>query len=418
MANVILLFLDDAQADAIDFMPWSKSMASRRGTIFTKAYSNGPLCGPARGSVMTGRLPTKNGVRNNGDAMSNWDDFIAPWLVEKSWGTAMVGKWGIGAAPIPLDAGWTRIYRTTAADDQNHYNCNVFDDSTTPALTSGWLVDNQAQVIRDFSDSEAGNWFAYWPTNAPHWPFVSDHKYPLRGKDKNIPMTFPPQTGTNWPSWIEDLPPITDWSSENTTRREQAAECMTIDRNLKEVWEHLEATGAANETTVIICSDNGRHGGDHRIQGAGSKNTCYEAASHVPLVVWGPGFPAQQVVDVPVSVIDITATIVAQADAEPTTTLDGTDLREIASNPSNFSDRGIVLQIYRSGSCPSANAVVTKTHKLIRYESGGVFDPLPGEEYELYNLSTDPDEVNNIAYEPEHLTLRNSLETKLNTLLA
>lgn len=119
----------------------------------------------------------------------------------------------------------------------------------------------------------------------------------------------------------------------------------------------------------------------------------------------------------PVSQADITATVTAIAEAQPSHPLDGIDLREIAGHPDAHADRAVLLQALTGFTpAPSYDAVVTgprhptlPLRKLARLVTG---------ECELYDLGTDPDELVNLADDTSRAEERSALEATLDQLLA
>lgn len=426
MAGIMLILLDDARHDALEFMPFTRNMAQKRGAIFTNAYANFPLCGPNRTIMMTGQQAWKSGVTGNmgGDVIGTellpYEGMLGPWMATAGYDSIMVGKWGIGPQDIPLDAGWTRLFQNVASDDQEHYNLKVRTNSGL-INTEGWYHDVQKAAITDHVDSSDGDWFVYWATSAPHWPFAGAKVRPFVWSRTKADV-IPPQDGTGWPPWITERDPYANHNEAHSVKVAQARECWDLDHYLKSVWQHLVDTGEAAETTVIITSDNGRHVGDHRCFGPGMKNTLYQQAVRVPLAMWGPSIPFGIVSDIPVSSVDVTATCIGIADLSPTRTPDGTDLRTILENPTDYDDRAVFVQrsgpelTGGSGPGPSAIGVVTKTDKLIKHLIQGTEWEASNFVWEGYRIAEDPHELTNVADSPEWADTRSDLEAILDTM--
>jgi arylsulfatase A-like enzyme len=213
--------------------------------------------------------------------------------------------------------------------------------------------------------------------------------------------------------------------------RHRLRELLALDDAVGMMCAQIEATGQADDTTIIFTSDNGNMLGEHRIQGiaAGSraiqKNNLYDAAMHVPLVCRGPGFSRQSVPH-PTCQQDITRTMLAicgKTAALPNQV--GVHLAVYASAP----DPTRKLLHYRDTAgdgdgTPTADGITTyeslltpgtvAPRKLIRHRS-----PASGTDiYEMYDLDTDPHEHNNVAYVPARATERGLLNTALDALLA
>jgi arylsulfatase A-like enzyme len=167
--------------------------------------------------------------------------------------------------------------------------------------------------------------------------------------------------------------------------------------------------------------------GEHRLVGAsgeegagaiaGTKNILYDAAMRVPLFAVGANFPAKQIVTQPTTHQDITATMI---DLGAATALlgnqAGVSLKTIAASPASYNSRQLLHYRDTSGDAnafPTADAITTMTRKLIRHQGKTGTD-----QFEMYDLDTDPGELVNVANVGGRLTERNALETSLNTLLA
>lgn len=418
MAGCLLVLLDDGMADAVESMPFVSSMLPR-ATTFRRAWSEVPVCGPSRVTILTGQHPNTHGVLSNGEPQTaynaetiTYQTQIGAWLRAADWRTAMIGKHAAIALQIPGDpavGGWDRISEWMGNDSQAHYVAQVWDGETQ-AEVRAWHHTHQAAQVTAHAD-DGGDWFALWATSTPHWPFAPGPA-PTVFSARPAPAQ-PAQVGTDWPSWITDLPPVVDWRVVAREHRSQWRELHDLDRHLAAVWAHLEDEGQAGTTTVIVTSDNGRHAGDHRLSGGGLKNTLYEPAARIPLVAWGPGFPPGRTVDVPVGLVDVPATIAAIAEATPTHPVDGIDLRAIAATPANYADRMVLLQRREQGdvTMPDADGVISWPHKYVRYAD-------VDETTELYDLAVDPGEATNLAGDAGHASVVAELDQVLDGLLA
>lgn len=419
MTGVLLIYLDDARKDSFDYMPFVRSMMPK-ATVFTRAYSNFPLCGPARANLMTGQHAHVHGVMQNGSAqplLDNGDlkysDMLGARMRSAGFTSGFSGKWGIGAARIPGDpalGGWDVLHQYEAVDAQEHHSAQVWD-GTTSERVSGWHHTLQTQVMLDLALTNT-DWFGYWPTSTPHWPFSAPPSRPFVWS-QIAADAMPPQEGIDWPTWITDLPPASA-AEARTIKVQQAKELWDLDLHLRGVWETLVDDGQAADVTVLIASDNGRHIGDHRLLGPATKNTLYEEAARTPMIAWGPGFPQGAMVDVLVGTQDLNATCLGIAGATPTLGNQvGLDLRAIATDPAAHANRPLLLQrrMFDPDTIPDGDAVVTPTRKLMRHET----DPV---RYEMYDLDTDPGELVNVANNPARLTERNTLAASLDNLLA
>lgn len=203
------------------------------------------------------------------------------------------------------------------------------------------------------------------------------------------------------PQIREDLAKIrTDYSRVGQLSDEQLREVIAntygmislIDHNVGRIMAELRQLGIAEDTIVIYASDHGDWLGDHGLLLKGPMP--YEGLQRVPLIVWGAQVPRGQVVDDPVSTLDIGATCIDFAGVERpehwhsrsiVPVLEGKERREFAYNEwdLNASRCGVELKL---------RTARTRTHKLtleLISGTGELYD-LEGDPYETTNRFDDP----------------------------
>ncbi len=104
-----------------------------------------------------------------------------------------------------------------------------------------------------------------------------------------------------------------------------------IDSELGRVLDELDRRDLWGSTLVVLVGDNGFHLGDHG--GLWSKLSAFDAATHVPLLLTGPGVPAGVVISSPVELVDIYPTLVDLARFPAPAGLQGRSLRPLLANP-------------------------------------------------------------------------------------
>jgi arylsulfatase A-like enzyme len=412
MPNVLVLMLDDARRDIVDTMPNVRALA-RQGTTFTRAYSETPVCAPARANFLRGQSSARTGLRlwtgQDLDAaitaeLWDHDETFASWIANES---IVVGKYlNIEDAITPKPAGWDEFHQ--AGPLHEHVIMEDNDGGGFDAVSPGaWHIPWSTDLIADHIAEAAGDWLVYWASTSPHVP---------QGTDREAPHSWAPyqetrydQDGTGWPSWIEALNPLGEpqWRDARSIHRSMVREAFELDR----AFGLLMADVDLEDTLVFVTSDNGAHMGDHRIYGSSSKNTMYESAFGIPLVAAGPGLPLGQC-DVPVGLLDIVRTITDATGSTAPHVLDGEDLRDVATDPGAYAGRALLgRRLPIVDDYPEADWVVTATRKLARHDAAG------DDEYEMYDLDSDPGELVNVANDAGRLTERNALEATLDDLL-
>lgn len=400
MTNTLVIFLDDARADALTFMPTIRELAERRGVVFKSAWSQTPVCMPSRAGILWGQHGLRTQIITNSipqyeDAIANdrWSHVnLGQWLTSADVDTCILGKYHSDVVAPPAHVGWSRARIITP--QQNHLNADiVHEDGSIEQLGGRWHSRYCADQAIEHINESSGDWSIYWPTSSPHWPFGVEPDLNWLFWTEGRGNYFP-QHGVNWPAWNYNESELTPtlWNQARDIIRQQARELYDIDRQFSRILEHVDLS----ETVVIVTSDNGLHVGDHRLMGGGTKNTLYTPASNIPMVMFGGGEEMGGRNDTIVSLLDVTATILAIHEAEAPHTLDGSDLRTFVNNPDLSRTTVLARQPPTGGEArPPAIGLVTQSHKLIVNDH-----PDTGTVVELYNLIDDPGEIVNLSGVP------------------
>jgi arylsulfatase A-like enzyme len=165
-----------------------------------------------------------------------------------------------------------------------------------------------------------------------------------------------------------------------------------IDHNVGRILTALERLGLAENTLVIYATDHGDWLGDHGLILKGPMP--YEGLLRVGCIVQGPGVPGGQVVEDPVSTLDVPGTILDYAGAPPSRPLHSQSLRPLIEGTGSraFAYSEWDLAASRCGVELKIRTVRTRTHKLTIEEISGAG--------ELYDLAGDPGEMNNRFDDP------------------
>jgi N-acetylglucosamine-6-sulfatase len=226
------------------------------------------------------------------------------------------------------------------------------------------------------------------------------------------------------PAHIAALPvlaPEADWMAMIQERYEQRLESIrSVDDQVRNIVQALDDAGKLENTYIVVTSDNGFLMGEHRIPFG--KVHPYEPSARVPLVMSGPGIPAGVRVPQLVGLHDLVPTVLRATDTYgvQTVPLDGMSLLPFTTSSSAGAPRDLLLEagpadatddLSVSRSSPAAQpyqGIRTDTGwKYIEYNLGGV---------EMYNLNADPDELQNLANDPNYVEQRMLLDQALEQL--
>jgi N-acetylglucosamine-6-sulfatase len=185
-----------------------------------------------------------------------------------------------------------------------------------------------------------------------------------------------------------------------------------VDDHVKKLVGILRSTHQLKNTLILFVSDNGWLQGQHRIPG--DKFLPYEESIRVPLILRGPGIPADETVHGQISNIDFAPTLVDIAKARAGRTMDGVSLVPTIRNPRRRPKRAIEIEalapLFEQNVPVNAwdrpyRGVRTDRYTYVVYKETG--------EEELYDRRKDPSELRNVAADPAYASVKARLAAKL-----
>ena len=213
-----------------------------------------------------------------------------------------------------------------------------------------------------------------WPTRASQ-P-LSDDVLPLALQEIERSLADPTFVYLHW---LDAHFPYDSQGAGGSRREEQMREAEACDRNFGVLRKKLEELGAWDRTVLILTADHGEGFGEHGVYHHG--NALYEELVRVPLMIRVPGVkPAR--IDVPVSGIDIGPTLLDLMGEKTPARFMGQSLVPFLRGKRPELDRPI------AGDARTAQSLVLGRYKII--------DDRRRHSVELYDLSQDPEEKNNL----------------------
>ena len=198
--------------------------------------------------------------------------------------------------------------------------------------------------------------------------------------------------------------------TEQQRHRQRAyylANVTMIDEKVGEIMSALEQHGYADNSIVIFTSDHGDCLTDH---GQSQKWTMYEQITRVPMIVWSPSrFDGGRSVKGLVQQMDMGPTILEWAGIDVPSDLEAVSLGEALESPDAFAGRPFVYcEQVRDGvltGCEFMTMVRDQTHKLVHF--------LDEPDGQLFDLASDPMELNNLWHEPSAAAVKQRLLDEL-----
>ncbi len=422
--DVVVVFTDDQRFDTLKDMPNVTSRLVPQGVNFTNAYVPTPLCCPARATTYSGGYLAQNtGVLANeapNGGMSKFHDSvtIGTRMQGNGYRTMFVGKWFndyLKHTPY-VPPGWDKfvaraVYATTTDWSDFRYETGSSDENPGTGseidAAGQYNADFERDQIVDFIQSTPSDqpFLVFWSTTPPHPPFTPDEP----DKDAFADFTY---RGRGYgetdlsdkPQWVQD-PGGGEPTGTDEDPRNQLRTLQSVDRGIAAILDVLASKGRLDRTIIILTSDNGYMWGEHGLWG---KNKPYEESLRVPLLVVVPGIAGRDDDHLIPADLDVAPTIYDAVGISAKS--DGTSLLPLMRDPNAaWSDELFFEKTTHTRSPNGIWAGLRKGKwKYTRYALG---------DQELYNLETDPYELDNVAGDPTYDDVRTSMSERVNQLL-
>jgi N-acetylglucosamine-6-sulfatase len=441
--NFLLILVDDQATNTFEpkLMPDTFRGIVRRGTEFIDGLAAPPLCCPDRAGILTGQYPHNNGVSSNSPgypSLAQKGDVLPVWLERAGYRTALIGKFlnnyhSVGGyRPAPGFDFWF------AYDGLPRYFDYTMSDEGKPRFFGSRVRDYSThvytrQALRFIRARGRGPFFLWLAYNAPHVTrFPARHHRHCDRLDPvppteaayrraaRVPLPQPPSFDepdvSDKPRAIASLPAIDTPHFGFLTRRYRCtiAAMAAVDRGVGRVMRVLRRRRELRRTIVLYLSDNGFFFGEHRIQF--NKSYPYEPALRVPFAVRVPAAyrrgasprVSERVVseqDIAPTLLDYAGGVRPCASETNCRRIDGRSLRPLLGGGGRWpTDRGVLAELNEP---VRYSAIRTRRYLYARYADG---------ERELYDLRSDPFELQNRASDPAFLGAEKALSRRLAAL--
>ncbi|CAN5910984.1 choline-sulfatase [soil metagenome] len=427
--NILLVMADQLAAPFLPIHghPVVQAPAIERlaaeGVVFSSAYSNSPLCAPARFAMVSGQRNSRIGAYDNASELAASVPTVAHHLRARGYRTTLCGKMHfIGPDQLhgferrlttdiyPADFGWTPDWDDPDGRfDWWFHNTDAVVNAGVAEATNQLDFDDEVGflAVRELRDSaRAGDdrpWFLTVSFTHPHDPYVMRQRFWDRYDHDDIDLptvamsdvaSDPHSTRLRQVSALDTVE-ITDAIVRNARHAYYAA-ISYIDDWLAQLREVLETTGMADDTIVVFTADHGDQLGE---RGLWFKMSFFEHAARIPLVISAPG--AQRAVEVAdhVSLLDVLPTLVDLAGGDATGDLghevDGTSLLPQLHGDRD-PDRTVLGEYLGEGAVAPLFMIRRGPWKYVWSAPDGA---------QLFDLESDPHELRNFADGDAHAPL-------------
>jgi choline-sulfatase len=395
------------------------------GMRFSDAYTNSPVCIPARISLATGRYPHNHGVWSN--QRHTMPAETPTWmraLREAGYSTSVFGKTHLhphtgdlrdrehlvrsyGLDHVDEIAGpratrVTRSHMTDRWEAAGVYEAYL-EDTLDRFQTKPWVVRPTPVPLEHYADVYVGRqaktylqrydggtpWFCWVSFGGPHEPWDAPEPYASMFDPNSMPKPVMPEKATQpRPRGRLDgrlrLRPELEPDDVARLRANYAGNLALIDDQIGEILGVVEDRGELDNTVVALVSDHGEMNGDF---GLLYKQNFLNPSVRVPFLIKAPGRTTGSTSGVPVELMDMGATLVELAGAEPVEGSFARSLVPLLDDPAR-AHRESALSEWKG-----EVMLATSEWKVVLNPSGEI--------YLLFDLVNDPDETRNLAALPE-----------------
>lgn len=458
--NIVFIFADDLTCQAISAYGDERKLletpnmdrVAKQGMKFDRCLVTNSICGPSRATILTGKYSHLNGFYNNSNSRFDSSQTSFPSLMQNAgYSTAMIGKWHLGSDPVGFDywdilPGQGIYYNPPMIKGGEQVKRDGYVTDIISDLSIDWLKErDRSKPFMLMSQHKAPH--REWDPPLRHLGWDNDRVYPepptlfddyagrskaISDHDMGLDRTFTPKdaklvappslTADQRKAWDAYYGPRNQAFTEanlsgddlvrwryNRYMHDYLACVKAVDDAVGKMLDYLESEGIADETVVIVSSDQGFYLGEH---GWFDKRWIFEESLKTPLLVRWPGVvkPGSENKEI-VSLIDFAETFLDIAGQPAPESMQGESLVSILKGQAPADWRKSLYYHYYEFPVPHRvrphYGVVTDRYKLVHYYTPDVDD------WELLDREADPLEVKNFYHDPKYAETVKELATEL-----
>lgn len=422
--NILFFLVDDQRNDILscEGHPIVKTptvdMLAQKGVRFTNAFVTTSICTASRASILTGLFETKHQFTFGKDPIKS--EFVSqsyPYLLKTTgYATGFIGKFGVKIEhqdslikqmfdyfePAPQST----PYFDTLKNEVIRHSSEIKGDQAVTFIKNQ-TTDKPFCLSISFNAVHAVD-DNLTPGNNGHYPYPKAVSHLYENLEMPKPKLSDPEIFENHPDfmkhslhterfkWRWDTP-----QKYQTNLRAYFRMISGYDNVMKRVINALEENGLDENTIIVFSSDNGYYMGN---RGFAGKWSHYEESLRVPLIIYDPRAEQKQsnyTSDKIALNIDIAATILDYAGIPIPSVNQGKSLLAIMDNQpdENWRQSFFCEHRYDHNQIPKYKGIRGK-----RYVYANYYEQVPPYEY-LHDLEKDPDQLINLAENPEHQNL-------------
>ena len=451
---------------------------ANEGAIFKNNFCTNSICGPSRAVILTGKHSHINGFKMNGDRFDGSQQTFPKLLKNAGYKTAVIGKWHLHGVPEGFDY-WNILQDQGNYYNPNFVAVNPETKKVDTTMIQGYATDivteDAIRYLEKIKDDTAP-FMMMVQHKAPHrnWmpalrhvnkydnvkfpvpdTYFTDHEGSMASKEQSqtiyvdmyeghdLKMTKKkgnPELAHNpWKTDFERMTPEqrADWDKAYQPKndafhdanlsgkdldlwklqrylQDYLATIAAVDEGVGKILDYLKANNLEENTIVVYTTDQGFYLGE---KGWFDKRFMYEESLGMPMLMKFPGAikPGTEVTALTQN-LDFAETFLDFAQVEIPNDMQGKSLKPLLTNTIEDEDFRDAIY-YHYYDFPAFHMVKkmygvrTKRYKLIH-----VYDDI--DEWELYDLETDPSEINNVINDENYDAIEVKLRERLNQLQA
>ncbi|KAH4348839.1 arylsulfatase [Parastagonospora nodorum] len=458
--NFVFIITDDQDLHlgSMDYMPLTRKQLGKQGTFYKQHYCTISICCPSRVSLLTGKAAHNTNVTDVNPPYGGYTKFISQGLNDKylpvflqgaGYDTYYTGKLMNGHSTTtwnkPLPAGWNGTDFLVDPGTYIYWNATFQKDQAPPAPAPGqYNTDLVKEKGLEFIDTVANTskpFFIGIAPIGPHAEFNGTGGFTKAVGAKRHQKLFLDAKAPRTSNWNPDKPSGASWiskleklngtviASHDEWHVGRLQSLQSVDELVDEVVNRLEKYKLLDNTYIIFTSDNGYHIGQHRLQPG--KTCAFEEDINVPFYVRGPNVPKGKTVDVVTTHTDIVPTLFELAGIEQRDDFDGQPIpvtsKAIAEQLKKKKRDHVNVEFWGPGRGEGTYGVnvPNNTYKAVRIigeRYNLLYTVWCTNEHELYDMTKDPGQVNNLVNPSKQPTLVlnqpiSRLQSRLDALL-
>jgi arylsulfatase A-like enzyme len=461
--NILFLFADDLTCQAISCYGDERKLletpnidrVAREGMRFDRCLVTNSICGPSRATILTGKYSHRNGFYNNTNSQFDSRQVTFPKLLQAAgYSTALIGKWHLVSDPTGFDhwqilPGQGLYYNPPMIRNGERVKTSGYVTDIITDLSLDWLkTRDRSKPFLLMCQHKAPH--REWAPALRHLGWDEDRKYPepatlfdafegrsraVSDHDMGLDRTFTdldakltpapnmtPEQLVEWNAYYQ--PRNTAYEAAKLTGRDLVrwrynrylhdylACVKAVDENIGRMLDFLDREGLAENTLVVLSSDQGFFLGEH---GWFDKRWIFEESLRSPLVVRGPGVKTPGSANRRiVSLVDFAQTFLDVAGVAAPAEMQGRSLKPLLAGEAPADWRKSLYYHYYEFPVPHRvrphYGVITDRYKLVHYYGSDV------DEWELLDRERDPGETRSVYSDPALAATVTELRAELERL--